>query len=169
MQEKIAITKATEIHLTQISEIGVECSLSHWSLESYREELGRSDSVFMVALAENKILGFIVMRLLITEEAEIYNFAVSRDLQNRGIGQRLFSQAVEAAMQKRKINRIWLEVRESNLTAINFYLKNGFQPAGKRKNFYTNPAENAVLMVRKMFFETFDESKAEPSKDLMSI
>ena len=49
---------------------------------------------------------------------------------------------------QRRLQSITLEVRESNEKAIRLYEKNGFSPVGIRKNYYKNPAENAVLMTK---------------------
>lgn len=79
--------------------------------------------------------------------AEMYNFAVHPDQQGRGIGQFLF----EHVLERLKIygtNKIWLEVRASNNRAIGFYRRNGFLKAGTRKNYYTNPTEDALILRR---------------------
>lgn len=144
------VTEMTKKHLKEVKEIEEECGLSPWSLQNYEMELDRKDSIPLVAVgnADETSLGFIIMRLTTSEEAEIYNFGVLKGHRDKGIGRELLRQAVYRAEQKSKSRNmhIWLEVRESNSSAIKFYQGTGFLFAGYRKNFYRDPVENAVLM-----------------------
>ena len=79
------------------------------------------------------------------DEGYITNVAVSPDFRRQGIARAL----IEALLAKARENGlafVTLEVRESNAPAIALYTGAGFEPVGKRKNFYSNPTENAVLM-----------------------
>lgn len=80
-------------------------------------------------------------------ECEIYNIAVKEEFQNRGIGNKLLNKIVLLA-KKHNSQSIWLEVRNSNSRAIRFYQKNDFRQIYERKNFYSNPLENAIVMKR---------------------
>lgn len=80
-------------------------------------------------------------------ECEIYNIAVKEEFQNRGIGNKLLNKIVLLA-KKHNSQSIWLEVRNSNSRAIRFYQKNDFRQIYERKNFYSNPLENAMVMKR---------------------
>ncbi len=82
-------------------------------------------------------------------ECEIYNIAVKREFQNRGIGNKLLNNLVLLAKEHNS-QSIWLEVRNSNTKAVNFYQKNNFRQIYKRKNFYSNPLENAIVMKRNL-------------------
>jgi ribosomal-protein-alanine N-acetyltransferase len=133
-----------------VMKIERECFLSPWSAEGYKNELSRNDSQAIVV--ENtdgnkgEIIGFAITRLITsTKEAEILNIAVGRVFQKRGIGAFLLSE-ITGFLKSVGIESVWLEVRKSNFTARDFYCRNGFEPSGERKNFYTNPAEDALLM-----------------------
>lgn len=133
-----------------VSEIERECFLSPWSDEGYRDELSRHDSRAIIvereAGNETEIIGFAVARLITTaSESEILNIAVRRAFQQRGIGTLLLRETV-GFLKSNGIESVWLEVRKSNFTAQDFYRRNGFERCGERKNFYTNPAEDALLM-----------------------
>ena len=69
---------------------------------------------------------------------EILAIATVEEYRNKGIAQELLA--------KIRIKNIFLEVRESNQTAINFYKKNKFKEISIRKNYYSKPAENAIIM-----------------------
>ena len=73
------------------------------------------------------------------------NIAVSPDYRKQGIAQQLINKMFELFKQK-DITRITLEVRESNNSAKNLYIKNGFKAIGIRKNYYTFPTENGIVM-----------------------
>lgn len=132
-----------------VLEIERESGLSPWSLNGYLDELKRADSILKIAVCDNKTAGFIITRLITTVEfdgeAEILNLAVKKNMRGRGIGKKLLSAVFEIAAAK-SVNRIWLEVRESNASAQKFYRANSFEIVGRRKNFYRAPAEDALLM-----------------------
>ena len=103
----------------------------------------------LTAETNSEIVGFIVARLItqldVKGEVEIYNIAVRKDLRRAGIGKKLL-QAVLAEVGGKISGHVWLEVRRSNVSARKFYEANGFKVFGERKNFYTNPLEDAILM-----------------------
>ena len=139
-------------HIAHLIRIGEETNLSPWSAQSYLEEMKNPDAIMMRMLNDdNDTIGFVVGRLIPagdTEprtDAEIYNIAVVSGEQRRGCGQSLF-EAFRDKCSARGAENIWLEVRESNLPAIKFYEKNGFEQVQSRRHFYENPREHAILM-----------------------
>ncbi len=138
----------TAVDIPDVLQIGIENGLTDWGIAGYLSELNRNDSLILLATLNEKTIGFIVLRLIkidnykVEKEAEIHNFAVARQFQKQGIGKKLLQQAIDLE----KPGKIFLEVRKSNYLAINFYLKNGFQVIGERKNYYLNPPEDALLM-----------------------
>jgi ribosomal-protein-alanine acetyltransferase len=129
-----------------VLEIERECFLSSWSLDGYKSELLRDDSKAIIAENKGEIAGFAVARLITSaNEGEILNIAVRLQFRKHGIGTLLLKEITEF-LKSYKIRSVWLEVRKTNFTAQNFYRKNGFAVCGERKNFYTNPLEDALLM-----------------------
>ncbi|HEX8371034.1 MAG TPA: ribosomal protein S18-alanine N-acetyltransferase [Pyrinomonadaceae bacterium] len=123
-----------------------ECFLSSWSFEGYKNELLRDDSKAIIAEMNGEVIGFIAARLITSvNEGEILNIAVRQTFQNKGIGTLLLKETIEF-LESKKIESVWLEVRKSNFAAQDFYRKNGFAFGGERKNFYTNPPEDAFVM-----------------------
>ncbi len=84
-------------------------------------------------------------------ECEIYNIAVKEQFRRRGAGAALLQNLLWSA-EKHHTESIWLEVRQSNESAIEFYRKNGFRQIYQRKNFYANPPENAIVMKKSISF-----------------
>jgi [ribosomal protein S18]-alanine N-acetyltransferase len=91
-----------------------------------------------------EVVGFIVGRQ-IDHECEIENIAVSGAARRRGLGTRLLGEFLEL-IQRQGVREIWLEVRESNLAARALYEKWAFVEAGRRKAYYEDPAEDALIL-----------------------
>lgn len=104
------------------------------------------DNTFLYVLEsdDGKIAGFCCL-LLIDYESEILNIAVSPKYRNKGYGAELLNHMISKCSES-NIESVFLEVRDSNVAARNLYGKFGFEIIGKRKNYYTLPTEDAILM-----------------------
>ena len=80
----------------------------------------------------------------VLDELEVTNVATMPDLRRRGVGRALVNALLGYAREE-NFRRVTLEVRESNAPAIALYESLGFTPCGLRKNFYTQPSENAII------------------------
>ena len=105
---------------------------------TYLDTLIKGDNSFIyVYLIDSKVCGY----LIVLDSIDIYEIlaiATIEEYRNKGIAQELLA--------KIRIKNIFLEVRESNQTAINFYKKNKFKEISIRKNYYSEPTENAIIM-----------------------
>jgi ribosomal-protein-alanine N-acetyltransferase len=124
--------------------------LSHWSIDSYYRLLN-DDSFTSSFVAEIEgengrpnIVGFVIFHVA-ADVSEIYNIAVENGFARSGVGHQLMAAAIQESA-RRSATKVVLEVRKSNNPAINFYLKFNFRIAGERKNYYSNPAEDAYVM-----------------------
>jgi [ribosomal protein S18]-alanine N-acetyltransferase len=90
-----------------------------------------------------EILGFLTAHRM-NDECELENLVVHVSAQRKGVGTHLLGELLRCARESR-VSPIFLEVRESNFAARGLYEKNGFEVAGLRKGYYSNPPENAVL------------------------
>jgi ribosomal-protein-alanine N-acetyltransferase len=91
------------------------------------------------------VQGFVLVRAL-ADEMEILNLAVDPNAHRQGIGGRLVQQAIEE-VRRAGVKRVYLEVRESNAAARAFYSNAGFTELRRRKNYYSQPVEDALLLV----------------------
>lgn len=123
------------------AKIAAEILPEAWSLETYLKQVDNPDDYSFFALCNGEAAGFISV-WCVCGEAEINNIGVVDKFRRLGIAKALFDRAYNAA----KAEKWYLEVRSSNSTAISFYEKLGFEQVGLRKNFYTSPTENAILM-----------------------
>jgi [ribosomal protein S18]-alanine N-acetyltransferase len=159
---KIEIRDLDARLIVEVKQIEIECNLSPWSLEDYQSEILRQDSIALTAKYNDLLAGFLIARLITNSEtipqnkkereAELYNIAVKKEFRNLGIGQALLDGFFLRA-RKALVSTIWLEVRETNLSAVAFYQKNEFAKIYTRTNFYQNPLENASVMSRELTFE----------------
>ena len=118
-----------------VAEIAKESLPEHWSLDGIKNVLRYDNNIYYVARdLSGKIVGFAGI-MLVADEAELLNIAVSGSFRGRGIGQELLTKVLSKASQK-GTQRMLLEVRKSNTSAINLYHKNGFVELGERKNYY---------------------------------
>ena len=140
------IEKMTSGHLDDVYIIETECFSHPWSRQSLEEELNNETSLFLVAKEENEVIGYIGMSIVI-DEGYIFNVAVRESYRNKGVATALINELVTYG-KKNNFSFITLEVRESNLPAISLYSKFGFIKAGERKDYYSNPKENAILMTK---------------------
>ena len=123
----------------------IECEVnpSPWKYETFLSsfEVGHKG---LICKHDSEIIGFIIFSP-INPEAHILSISVTKKIQSKGIGSLLLQSMLDqcAAMNYKKI---FLEVRTSNLQAINFYQKFGFSKDAIRDNYYTDNSEDALLM-----------------------
>lgn len=131
-------------HVLQIAELEKACFSDPWSVNSITYELTNPLSVWFVAVDGERVVGYIGSQAVM-DEADIMNVAVDPDYRRQGIAQGLIDHLVDALKQK-SVCCLFLEVRASNTSAINLYDKNGFLQVGRRKNYYHNPKEDALIL-----------------------
>lgn len=100
--------------------------------------------VCRVAELDGQISGLIVFRNM-ADEAEILNLAVAASERRQGIGWLLVQKAI-AECKAAGVKTIFLEVRESNEGARNLYARAGFKEAGRRREYYREPTEDALVL-----------------------
>lgn len=119
-----------------------------WSEKSVMETVQQKQSVCFAAEKAGHILGYLLVYHA-ADEAEIARIAVQKEARRQGVAGKLM-QALEHYCEEHKMEKLLLDVRESNEAARSFYTKNGFVEDGIRQGFYTNPSEDAVLMSRQL-------------------
>ena len=113
---------------------------SPWKLEQIEADIEKESISYFLAMDEGQVLGFVALQETLYE-AEVLQIAVKRAFQGQGLAQQLLAQLPD---QK----EIFLEVRVSNLPAQSLYKKMHFQEIARRKNYYHDPIEDAVIMKR---------------------
>lgn len=115
-----------------------------WSEASFREALIAPWTFGLVADTARGLAGYLVGRE-VAGTGEVLNLAVAPEFRRRGIGGALLEAGL-AAMRRRKVEEVFLEVRESNISAQALYVGRGFRPVGQRAAYYRNPREDALVL-----------------------
>ena len=131
-------------HVAQIAELEKICFSAPWSERSIASELDNKLSCWLVAVEGDQVAGYIGSQT-VCGETDMMNVAVHPSQRRKGIAEKLILALVEElkGMESRCLT---LEVRASNVPAISLYEKLDFSEIGRRKNYYRNPKEDALIM-----------------------
>lgn len=142
----IEIRKMTEKDLDDVSQLEQEIFSTPWSRESFCKAINDTNNIYLVARddEDGKLAGYCGI-WMVAGEGQINNVAVNSEMRNRKIAYKMLKIAMQNA-KIQKCNDFTLEVRKSNEAAIGLYLKLGFENCGERKDYYSKPTENAIIM-----------------------
>jgi len=127
-----------------------------WSRFAFRLTYSRNPHGFLVAVADEKVVGYVIAEKMMYREppgskmkrsAHLLNIAVDPEFRHRGIGKALM-ETITTYLRGEGVNGIWLEVRASNLVARSFYSRMGFEERGRRARYYLD--EDAVVMMKEL-------------------
>ena len=137
---------ATESDIQKIAELEEKTFTDAWTNQNIYETFCQKQAFIIVAEVGDEIAGYCII-YYVMEEAEIARIAVGDKHRRKGIGRKLLDYTC-ACCKGKQVERLLLDVREGNTGARMFYQAYGFTEDGKRKDFYNNPKEDAVLMSR---------------------
>lgn len=141
----MTVRRATIEDAKEIFAIEMECFSVPWSLDSIETELLNEDNkLYYVVDDANGVVGY-AGAWLVYDEGQITNIAIRPSARRQGFGAKLTSALIEECF-KRGMHEIFLEVRISNLFALSLYRQLGFTVKGMRKNYYSEPKEDAYIM-----------------------
>lgn len=141
----MTVRRATIEDAKEIFAIEMECFSVPWSLDSIETELLNEDKkLYYVVEDTNGVVGY-AGAWLVYDEGQITNIAIRPSARRQGFGAKLTSALIEECF-KRGMYEIFLEVRISNLSALSLYRQLGFTVKGMRKNYYSEPKEDAYIM-----------------------
>ena len=141
------IRKATPDDSMKVSRLEEEIFPDAWSYRDILTTISSNGALCFVATSdEGELLAYVIGRCIMPE-GEIYRIATRNEYRKRGIAYRLLDFALKTARGS-GLESVFLEVRESNVAARNLYRAYGFSEIGVRKNYYKEPTENAVLMMK---------------------
>ncbi len=133
-------------HLQAVTELEKECFSTPWTYENLEETLDNDTAYFFVAIEEEQVIGYIGVSV-VADSCFINNIAVSKQFRRQGVGTALLKIAIMTA-DAMGTDFISLEVRASNYPAIDLYRKMGFEEMGRRREFYRQPREDALIMTK---------------------
>lgn len=131
--------------IKQVLEIEQRSFKDPWSRFAFESELLNPDSIFLKAVLDHKMIGYIVVRKLV-DEFHIMNVAVTPEKRKQGVAQSLLDHVLKNLSSGKLL---LLEVRKSNKEAIALYQKNGFSILHTRKGYYSD-GEDAIVMTKEL-------------------
>ncbi len=140
------IENMREEHLCGVQKVEESCFTHPWSKESFESELRKAESFKFVALENGEVIGFAILETVL-DEGNLLDIAVDKNHRRKGVGRKLFDNMLMVAKEK-ELSFITLEVRASSLPAVALYEAMGFEKVGTRKNYYSKPIEDALLMTK---------------------
>ena len=145
------IEKSTNIRKDAqfIAEIERSCFSTPWTVEQIISS--EDTTVFFLAKDGEKVIGYGGMYTVL-DEGYVTNIGVLPEYRRKGIGSKILKELINFSIEK-SLSFITLEVRVSNVAAIELYKTFEFNEVGRRKNFYRNPTEDAFIMTRYFKYE----------------
>jgi len=136
--------------LARVVEIEKDGFRHPWSAQLLERELSHAWSTVLLAVEDlprgEAVVGFVVF-WLVHDELHVLNLATAREARRRGVGRALM-EAATASGRARGATLATLEVRRSNVAALELYRGLGYRQAGIRANYYADEGEDAIVMVR---------------------
>ena len=142
----VTVSQIEHRHIKEIARLEKECFSTPWS-EQTIEDAFKTGTRFFVAQKDNSVLGYVGISAIL-DEGYITNVAVFPEARQQGVASALLNSLFKFAKEN-SLSFISLEVRESYNAAISLYQKFGFKTEGKRKNFYSAPQEDALIMTKR--------------------
>jgi len=131
--------------LEAIMEIETASFSTPWSLQAFKAELKDNEYARYVCLElDGKVIGYMGLWFIL-DEGHITNVAIAPNYRGQHWGEFLMRSVMKKMMQE-GMERMTLEVRESNSLAQSLYRRLGFATAGIRKGYYSDTGEDALIM-----------------------
>lgn len=144
----MTIERMNESHVAAVAALEKLCFADPWSLSSIASELKNPLALWLVAVEDDILCGYIGSQSVMGE-SDMMNVAVNPDFRRKGIGEALVT-ALSEELKALGNTSLTLEVRASNAPAIALYEKLGFTQVGLRKNYYRNPREDALILRKEL-------------------
>ena len=126
--------------------IETEAFTTPWQKETFAGLIDRDGVELLVMTQENEgVIGYAVLWCIL-DQGELANLAITPALRRSGLGSHLLRQVMRVAKEG-GVEKLFLEVRESNQAAIDLYHRFGFNDVGLRRGYYQNPKEDARVML----------------------
>ncbi len=159
----MSIRPMQEEDLPQVLSIEKASFSTPWGRWAFLAELKPPGYAFVYE-ERGRVLGYAVLRI-VRDEGHLMNLTVAPQWRKRGIGSDLLRFCIEFCLH-RGVTSLWLEVRESNEAAISLYQKMGFVTKGRRKGYYQDTGEDALLMELSLRKKTVQEAKVEAVRSM---
>ena len=138
------IRKMTAREVPQVAELEKICFSQPWSEKSVAGELDNPQALWLVAMEGDRLAGYVGSQTVM-DETDMMNLAVTPQFRRQGVGEALVN-ALVASLKEMGSRCLTLEVRDSNGPARALYAKLGFAEVGRRRGYYRDPREDALIL-----------------------
>ena len=138
------IRKMTAREVPQVAELEKLCFAMPWSEKSVAGELDNPLALWLVAMEGDRLAGYVGSQTVM-DETDMMNLAVAPQFRRQGVGETLVN-ALTASLKQLGSRCLTLEVRDSNEAARALYGKLGFTEIGRRRGYYRDPREDALIL-----------------------
>ena len=138
------IRKMTAREVPQVAELEKLCFAMPWSEKSVAGELDNPLALWLVAMEGDRLAGYVGSQTVM-DETDMMNLAVAPQFRRQGVGETLVN-ALVASLKELGSRCLTLEVRDSNGPARALYAKLGFAEVGRRRGYYRDPREDALIL-----------------------
>ncbi|MBR6800381.1 MAG: ribosomal protein S18-alanine N-acetyltransferase [Eubacteriaceae bacterium] len=149
----ITVREALPEDINDVYSIACECFNHPWSADMLLQEIRKDRSIVVVAEVDGEVVGFAALAVMF-DEGHITNVAVKKDHRKKGVASMMMKSLMQLS-EKFPLCMLTLEVRISNVDAINLYKSKGFVIVGARANYYNDTNEDALIM--SIFYEVENE------------
>jgi len=143
----LIIRRSLPSDASAIAELEKEIFSDPWNEKDIASAISVNGAMCYTALGDDGTLYAYVLGRTIAPEGEIYRVATAPERRGRGIAFRLMTYAIKTEKGK-GLENLFLEVRSKNLAAMKLYLALSFKQIGIRKNYYKDPPDDAIVMMR---------------------
>ncbi|MCI9074578.1 MAG: ribosomal protein S18-alanine N-acetyltransferase [Dorea sp.] len=130
--------------IADVAELERKIFTDAWSEKAIQETLDQKQTMILLAYEDKRLIGYLILYFVL-EDGEIARIAVEDAYRRQGVASKMLRE-LECLCEDNGVNKLLLDVRESNAAACRFYEKQGFVRDGVRKNYYSDPVEDGILM-----------------------
>ncbi len=146
-EKQMLVRKMKLQDVAEVAEIEKECFITPWSRQSFEAEIIKNKFArYLVGLDDDNQVCVYMGYWKIMDEGHITNIAVKEKHRGKGYAKQIIKDIIQLAKSE-NVKVLTLEVRQSNLPAINLYQSFGFVEIGIRKQYYIDTKEDAILML----------------------
>lgn len=142
------IREMEEKDLDIVFKIQEDSILHPWTKEMFEDDFKNDKSFYLVNEEEGSITSYVCYEIVL-DEATIMSIATNSEYRKKGYANLLLKFSY-ALLKEKGIKKIFLEVRSTNENAINLYKKNDFKEMSVRKNYYSDPKCDAIVMIKNL-------------------
>ena len=138
------IRKMRREDVADVAELERKIFTDTWSEQAILETLDQKQTMILLAYEDKKLIGYLILYYVL-EDGEIARIAVDDAYRRQGVASKILWE-LECLCEDNGVSKLLLDVRESNICARRFYEKHGFVQDGLRKDYYSDPVEDGILM-----------------------